>query len=64
LQWPTVGADSGRHVVLNPGPKIEESFEKERMDFWLRELPAKVGINILKKTRLPHAELHQRHSEL
>uniref|UniRef100_A0AC35G4Z9 Carboxylesterase type B domain-containing protein n=1 Tax=Panagrolaimus sp. PS1159 TaxID=55785 RepID=A0AC35G4Z9_9BILA len=64
LQWPTVGADSGRHVVLNPGPKIEENFEKERMDFWLRELPAKVGINILKKTRLPHAELHQRHSEL
>lgn len=62
--WPTVGPNSGRHITLNPVAKIEETFEKERMDFWMRELPAKVGVDILKKTRLPHAELHQKHVEL
>jgi len=63
IDWPTTNRKT-KHVVLNPGPTIEDKFEPERMNFWLEELPQKVGVQILQKTRLPHAELHQKHTEL
>ena len=63
IDWPDTKRKT-KHVVLNPEPTIEEKFEPERMKFWLDDLPQKVGVKILQKTRLPHAELHQKHTEL
>ena len=55
IQWPTVG-DGTRHVSLNPGPKVEETFEEKRMGFWINQLPKIVDIEVLRKTRLPFAQ--------
>uniref|UniRef100_A0A914BXK8 Carboxylesterase type B domain-containing protein n=1 Tax=Acrobeloides nanus TaxID=290746 RepID=A0A914BXK8_9BILA len=63
--WPPITKEHPtKHLVVQPEPEIREEFLPDRMKFWTEELPNKVGVGILKKTRLPAAELHRQHTEL
>uniref|UniRef100_A0A0N4ZRN0 Carboxylic ester hydrolase n=1 Tax=Parastrongyloides trichosuri TaxID=131310 RepID=A0A0N4ZRN0_PARTI len=66
IEWKSLTKDEpSRHLSFDgKGNKIIQEYNPERIAFYVKELPKKVGTGILTKTRLPSAELYRIHTEL
>ncbi|CAD6186917.1 unnamed protein product [Caenorhabditis auriculariae] len=51
------------NALLNPHPKLEDSFRRDAYDLWQTEIPRVTGAELLKK-RLPAARATFQHTEL
>ncbi|CEF64127.1 Carboxylesterase, type B domain-containing protein [Strongyloides ratti] len=66
ISWDVLTKESSSKHLSFDGKenKIVSDYNSERINFYVKELPKKVGTGILSKTRIPSAEMHRIHTEL
>uniref|UniRef100_A0AAF5CXW4 Carboxylic ester hydrolase n=1 Tax=Strongyloides stercoralis TaxID=6248 RepID=A0AAF5CXW4_STRER len=66
IKWnPLTKENPSQHLSFDgKGNKIISEYNSERIEFYVNELPKKVGTGILSKTRIPSAEMYRIHTEL